>query len=127
VTSNVLTVGGNEDITMTFAGPASTAVGFTSLTHRFDAPVVTVFDVASALIGPYVLTQAPGAVGFVGITSAVGIGSVRWLADRGGIKDTAIDKVYVGASAVPEPATYGLMLGGIAPVGISARRGAART
>ena len=127
VTSNMLTVGGNEGITMTFAGPASIAVGFTGLTHRFDTPVVTVFDIASALTGTYVVTQAPGTVGFVAITSTVGIGSVRWLADRGSIKDTAIDKVYVGASAVPEPATHGLMLGGIAPVGVAARRGAART
>ena len=123
VTSNVLTVSGNEDITMTFAGPAPTAVGFTSLTNRFNAPVVTVFDLANTLIGTYVLTQAPGTVGFVGITSVLGIGSVHWLADRGGIKDTAIDNVYVGVSAVPEPSTAGLLLGGIALLGfVGARR-----
>ena len=80
VTSNVLTVSGNEDITMTFSGPAPTAVGFTSLTNRFDAPTVSVFDLSNSLIGSYVLTQSPGTVGFVGITSSVGIGSVRWLA-----------------------------------------------
>lgn len=122
VLSNVLTVSGNEDITMTFAGPAPTAIGFTSLTNRFDAPVVTVFDVANVLIGTYVLTQAPGTDGFVGITSSVGIGSVRWLADRGGIKDTAIDNIYVGVSAIPEPSTTALMLGGIVLVALSRRR-----
>ena len=123
VLSNVLTVSGNEDITMTFAGPAPTAVGFVSLTNRYDAPVVTVFDVASVLIGTYVLTQAPGTDGFVGITSTVGIGSVRWLADRGGIKDTAIDNIYVGVSAIPEPSAYALMLGGFALLGLATRRG----
>ena len=126
VTSNVLTVSGNEDITMTFAGMAPTAVGFTSLTNRFDAPVVTVFDVFNALIGSFVLTQAPSTVGFVGITSTVGIGSVHWLADRGGIKDTGIDNIHVGVNAIPEPATSGLMLVGLALAGIAARRRAAR-
>lgn len=128
VTSNVLTVSGNEDITLTFAGPAPTAVGFTSLTNRFDAPVVTVFDLANTLIGTYVLTQAPGTVGFVGITSALGIGSVHWLADRGGIKDTAIDNVYVGVSVVPEPSIAGLMLGGVVLLGfVGARRSVCRS
>ena len=122
VTSHVLTVSGNEDITMTFAGPAPTAIGFTSLTNRFNAPVVTVFDTANALIGTYVLTQGPASVGFVGITSSVGIGSVRWLGDRGGIKDTGIDNVYVGVAAVPEPHTYALMLAGLAVMGALARR-----
>ena len=126
VTSNVLTVSGNEDITMTFAGSAPTAVGFTSLTNRFDAPVVTVFDVFNALIGSFVLTQAPSTVGFVGITSTVGIGSVHWLADRGEIKDTGIDNIHVGVNAIPEPATSGLMLVGLALAGIAARRRAAR-
>ena len=126
VTSNVLTVSGNEDITMTFAGSAPTAVGFTSLTNRFDAPVVTVFDVFDVLIGSFVLTQAPSTVGFVGITSTVGIGSVRWLADRGEDKDTGIDNIHVGISAIPEPATSGLMLVGLALAGIAARRHAAR-
>ena len=127
VTSNVLTVSGNEDITMTFAGLAPTAVGFTSLTNRFKAPVVTVFDLANTLVGTYVLTQAPGTVGFVGITSVLGIGSVHWLADRGGIKDTAIDNVYVGVSAVPEPSAAGMMLGGVALLGfVGARRSVQR-
>ena len=122
VTSNVLTVSGNEDITMTFAGPAPTAIGFTSLTNRFNAPVVTVFDTASTLIGTYVLTQGPSNVGFVGITSSVGIGSVRWLATRGEDKDTGIDNIRVGVTAVPEPHTYALMLAGLGVVGALARR-----
>ena len=122
VTSNVLTVSGNEDITMTFAGSAPTAVGFTSLTNRFDAPVVSVFDVFDVLIGSYVLTQAPSTVGFVGITSTVGIGSVRWLANRGEDKDTGLDNILTGVNTIPEPATSGLMLVGLALAGIAFRR-----
>ena len=123
VTSNVLTVSGNEDITMTFSGPAPTAVGFTSLTNRFDAPTVSVFDLSNSLIGSYVLTQSPGTVGFVGITSSVGIGSVRWLAVLGGVRDTAIDNVYVGVAVVPAPSSYALMVGGLlALLGIARRR-----
>lgn len=120
ITSNVLTVSGNEDITMTFAGPAPTAVGFASFTNRFDAPVVSVFDTASHLIGTYVLTQLPNSAGFVGITSDIGIGSVRWLADRGGIKDTAIDNIYTGQ--VPEVSTWLLMLSGLTCLGFWVRR-----
>ena len=118
--SNVLTASGNEDITLTFAGPAPLAVGFASFTNRFDAPVVSVFDTASVLIGSYTLTQLPDSAGFVGITSTVGIGSVRWLADRGGIKDTANDNVYVGT--IPEPSTWALMLAGVALTGFLSRR-----
>lgn len=119
ISSNVLTVSGNEDITMTFAGSAPTAVGFASFTNKFAAPVVSVFDTSSLLIGSYVLTQAPDSAGFVGITSTVGIGSVRWLANSGGIKDTAIDNVYV--SQVPVPSTWTLMLGGATLLGFAAK------
>lgn len=114
ITSNVLTVSGNEDITLTFSGPAPTAVGFNSITNRYGPPVVSVFDTASVLIGSYTLTQLPTSFGFVGMTSTVGIGSVRWLADRGEIKDTAIDNIYVGQ--VPEPAEWALLLAGLAAV-----------
>ena len=119
-TSNVLTVSGNEDITMTFSGPAPTAIGFDSLSNRFGAPVVTVFDTANVLIGTYVLTQGPSTIGFVGITSDVGIGSVHWLGDHGEVKDTAIDNVRVGE--VPEPETYALMLAGLGLVAFFAKR-----
>ena len=118
--SNVLTVSGNEDITMTFAGPVPTAMGFSSFTNRFDAPVVSVFDTSNVLIGSYVLTQLPDTAGFVGITSTVGIGSVRWLAHRGEDKDTAIDNIYVGQ--VPEPSTWLSMLAGAVLLGCAVRR-----
>ncbi|MHB8744893.1 MAG: PEP-CTERM sorting domain-containing protein, partial [Sulfuricaulis sp.] len=80
---------------------------------------VSVFDTSSLLIGNYILTQAPDSAGFVGITSTVGIGSVRWLANSGGIKDTAIDNVYV--SQVPIPSTWTLMLGGATLLGFAAK------
>ncbi len=120
-TSNVLTVSGNEDIAMTFAGPAPTAVGFTSITNQFAAPVVEVYDTANLLIGSYVLTQGPATIGFVGITSSVGIGRVQWVPTSGGVKDTALDNIHVGQ--VPEPSTWILLLaGGAAVLAAGARR-----
>ena len=120
VTSNVLTVSGNENITMTFSGPAPTAIGFTGFSNSFEAPVVTVFDTSNFLIGTYVLTQGPSTVGFIGITSTVGIGAVNWLGDMGGIKDTGIDNVYVGT--VPEPSSYAMLSIGLLALTYIARR-----
>ena len=119
-TSNVLTVSGNEDIAMSFGGPAPTAVGFTSITNQFAAPVVGVYDTANLLIGSYVLTQGPATIGFVGITSSVAIGRVQWVPTSGGVKDTALDNIYVGQ--VPEPSTWVLMLAGTALLLLTARR-----
>ena len=119
--SNVLTVSGNEDILMSFGGLAARAMGFDSFTNRFDAPVLSVYDLDDMLIGSYVLTQGRNSAGFVGISADVVIGSVRWLATGGGIKDTAIDNVRVGGFAIPEPATWALLLCGAAAAA-SARR-----
>ena len=110
ITSNVLTVSGNEDILMSFGGLAARAMGFDSFTNRFAAPVVSVYDLDDLLIGSYVLTQGTNSAGFVGITADVVIGSVRWLATGGNIKDTAIDNIRVGARTIPEPATWALVL-----------------
>lgn len=120
ISSNVLTVSGNEDILMRFTGLAANAVGFDAFTNRYAAPVVTVFDLADQLIGSYVLTQPINSAGFVGITSDVTIGSVRWLADNGGIKDTAIDNIRVGTT-VPEPTSLVLALLGLVMLGRAGR------
>lgn len=106
LTSNVLTVSGNENFDIIFADPP-TAVGFDTITN-FSAtkPIVSVFDTDDVLIGTYTLTQAPDTFGFVGITSRVPIGRVHWLAHLGGIEDTGIDNVRVG-SALFEPGLPG--------------------
>ena len=93
--SNVLTVSGNENIDMTFSS-SPTAVGFDTYTNPYDAAVVTVYDTNGKVIGKHVLAQAPGTHGFFGITSEVPIGKVNWLADRGGLINSAIDNVRVG-------------------------------
>ena len=123
ISSNVLTASGNEDFILTFSGGAPLAVAFDAFTNRFAAPVVTVFDLADVLIGSYTLTQGPNEAGFVGITSTVGIGSVRWTPTSGGIKDTAIDNIRVGTTnAVPEPSTLALLLGAGLALGVRARQ-----
>lgn len=122
ITSNVLTVSGNEDILMSFGGLAARAMGFDSFTNRFGAPVVSVFDLSDVLIGSTVLTQGPNSAGFVGISADVVIGSVRWLATSGGIKDTAIDNIRVGSNAIPEPSTLALLLCSLAALRVAPRR-----
>jgi hypothetical protein len=117
--SNVLTVSGNEIITMSFAA-GTVAVGFDSFTNYSDAPVVTVYDTGGMLIGSYVLAQGINSAGFVGVVSSVSIGRLVWTATDGGIKDTAIDNVVTGM--VPEPTTYALMLLGLTAVAAAARQ-----
>ena len=122
--SNVLTDSGNEDIVMTFLGPAPRAMGFDFITNRFAPPTITVFDTASNLIATLVVATPPLSSGFFSIvTTSEDIGSVRWLADRGEIKDTAIDNIVVG-SALPEPSTLASVLTGLALLGgcLSRRR-----
>ena len=114
ITSNVLTESGNEDIVMTFLGPAPRAMGFDFITNRFAPPTITVFDTATNLIATLVVATPPLSSGFFSIvTTSEDIGSVRWLADRGEIKDTAIDNIVVG-SALPEPSTLASVLTGLA-------------
>lgn len=118
--TNVLTSSGNQDITLSFSGPAPKVVGFDSFTNHFGPPVVSVFDTAHSLIGSFTLTQGPSTAGFVGITSSVGLGEVRWLGDRGQDKDTGIDNVRV-STPVPEPQSWALMMAGLAVAGFVRR------
>jgi hypothetical protein len=94
--SNVLATNGNEDIDLTFTGPAPTAVGWDAYTNQFGPPLVTVFDTDGNLIARFIITQSPNTIGFVGITSLVPIGRVHWLAEQGGVEHTALDNVRVG-------------------------------
>ena len=121
-TSNVLTVSGNEDIAMNFLDLTTTAVGFTTYTNRFGAPTVEVYDLADVLLDSFVLTQGPGTIGFVGITSTTAIGRVQWTPINGHIKDTAIDDVLVGHARVPEPASVALVGLGLVALAAMARR-----
>lgn len=98
LTSNVLTANGNEDFELTFATPP-TAVGFDTITNfSTTKPLVRVYDTNDVLIGTYSLTQSPASFGFVGITSNVPIGKIRWTAFQGEVQDTAIDNIQVGTS-----------------------------
>ena len=98
---------------MTFLGPAPRAMGFDFITNRFAPPTISVFDTASNLIATLVVATPPVSSGFFGIvTTSEDIGSVRWLADQGGVKDTAIDNIVVG-SALPEPSTLASVLAGL--------------
>ena len=112
-TTNVLTVGGNENFDISPAS-APFAVGFDTYTNfSLTKPVVTVFDTSNKLLGTYTLTQAADTLGFFGVTSTVPIGKVHWLASQGEVENTGIDNVRISGVATPAPSSLLTMGGGM--------------
>ena len=112
LTSNVLTVDGNENIDMTFSTP-TTAVGWDSYTNKFADPTVSVYNTNNVLLAAFTLTQAPDTEGFFGVISTVPIGRINWLGVNGGIVNTGIDNIRTNSAPVPEFSTtvsFGLLL-----------------
>lgn len=120
-----------------YAGGHSTQdITFTSPTRAFGVDLyvfssvgipatISVFDVGGQLVGSTTLTPAAGQ--FFGWQHEAGIGRVRF---QGGTNDAVgmrMDDVTFGAGAgpvttAPEPATFALLAGGLAMVGVAARR-----
>ena len=129
-TSSVLTANGNEDWLMSFAG--TSAIGFDTYINAYGPATLRAYG-ASGLLGTYTLNQDPTQVGFWGITSdAEAITSLRWTTVSGGIINTGIDNIRMGAlnqeapGAVPEPSTLALLGLGLAAFAWNGRKRATR-
>jgi hypothetical protein len=121
--SVVLTAEGNENFDITFSGLNPTAVGFDVYTNNATAPVITVFDTSSALIGQFSVSAPINSLGFFGIVTTVPIGRINYLATNGGVINTGIDNVRVGVSAAaPEPGTLAFFVLGMGVFGIGSRK-----
>jgi hypothetical protein len=99
--------GGDFDLT-----PGGVGQGFDVMVRYMDA----------AIPGEILSSRPAGSRGFYGFTSSAAISEVRFIA-RSGIETYTFDNLRFGqAAAVPEPATWAMMLGGFGLVGASIRR-----
>jgi len=125
--STVLTADGDENFRMQLnSGVTFGAIGFDFISNQFGNPIISLFGVGGVSLGSFNITTAKNANVYFGATSDIPISYVQTTVDRGFIQDTAYDNVSVRSlavlSAVPEPATWGLMLIGFAMVGIAMRK-----
>ncbi|GLC24849.1 PEP-CTERM sorting domain-containing protein [Roseisolibacter agri] len=119
------------------AGHHENDITFTSPTRAFGvdlfvfagqpiATTLTFFDVGGQLIGSTTLRPTPGQ--FVGWQHEAGIGRVHFSGGSNDAVSVRMDNVTFGAGAAapvtttPEPATFALLGGGLAAVGVVARR-----
>lgn len=119
--SQVLEANGDENFRFELASNASfNAIGFNLYTNAYAAPVVSLYTPGGALIGSYIVPQAPDTLGFFGLTSTMAIGSAVMIVDRGWVQNVAIDNVSLGA--IPEPASWAMLIAGFALIGATMRR-----
>jgi hypothetical protein len=112
--SVVLTAEGNENFDITFPGLNPTAVGFDVYTNNATAPLISVFNTSSALIGQFSVSSPINSFGFFGIVTTVPIGRINYLATNGGVINTGIDNVRIGVSAAaPETGTMAFFVLGM--------------
>lgn len=117
-----VTVRFNADFASTLTDFALDVAGYTSTTLSF-------YDAAGALLSAnpvtltYGATTDPGSYARYAVTSSTGIGSFTFSGFAAG--NTSIDNLVATTnvgSAVPEPATWGMMLAGFGAVGVALRR-----
>jgi PEP-CTERM motif len=124
--SKVLVANGDED----FAGVLVTsagALGFDVYLNDLGPLTVNFYNGASLLGSIAFLADANSTNNFqfAGITSAIPITSFRFTSTAGGTFNTGIDNLLAAApstGAVPEPATWALLLVGFGLIGASMRR-----
>ncbi len=109
-TSSVLTANGDESILMTLSSPTG-ALGFDTYLNKYGPATITVFGLGGSTLGTYLFSQDPT---LVGVTSdASDITGVQWITISGGIVNTGIDNIRLGAldapASVPEPSSLILM------------------
>lgn len=126
--SRTLSADNNEAFRIGLSGGVTfTAFGLNIYTNRFSPPTVSLYAADNSLISATTLTQGANTYGFFGAVSSVPIAYATYIADRGGTENTAIDNVQIGAAsasigAVPEPASWALLVTGFGVVGAAARR-----
>jgi hypothetical protein len=127
-TTSVLTANGDEDFTAAFS-TAPTAVGFDAYFNGLGPGSVRVFGAGNVLLDTFNFSGTLDDIGYIGITSAAPIASIRWTTTLGGRLNTGIDNISLGdatTTVVPLPPALALLLGGLAVLGVTGRRNRSR-
>ncbi len=129
--SAVLTANDTENFRGTLGDP-TLAYGFDVLLSDFyTTTVVSFFSASSALLGSLSFAADADATNnarFAGITSATPVSYFTFVSTGPNVQNSGIDNIRAlpgGAplpGAVPEPATWALLLGGFAMTGVALRR-----
>lgn len=119
-----------QSVTFTIGAGVNALTGFaawqvstaTGTGPRLTGVNIDLFDATNTLVTSDVFAGVLG--GFAGSTfdSAIGPGTYKLVATGTGVRDSSLDLSLEFTGAVPEPATYALMLVGIAATAALARR-----
>jgi hypothetical protein len=117
----------SQSITFTLAAGVSSLVGRAAWEistaagpgPRLTGVNIDIFDAGNNLVLSDSFVGALGGFAISSLSGAIGPGTYRMVATGTGVRDSVLD---VAISMVPEPGTYALMLGGLAAVGLLARR-----
>jgi hypothetical protein len=81
-----------------------------------------IFDAANALVTSDTFAGTLGGFAVSTFASAISPGTYRLVATGTGVRDSSLDVTLSFVSAVPVPATWGLLLTGIGALGLQARK-----
>jgi hypothetical protein len=124
-TSRVLTSNGDENFqgTLSMAAPQG-ALGLTLLLNDSGPATLDIYN-GALLLHHFSYDIASANIVFAGIRSTTAITHFVFASTGGGVANTGIDDLYTAnLTAVPEPASWAMLLTGFAGIGIAARRAA---
>jgi len=117
-TSKILTANGDESFVVTFASAVS-AFGFDAYFNGLGPTTLNAFNGAT-LLDSVTTANAFDFKGHLGVAGVGPITSFTWVTTAGGQLNTGIDNLTT-AQAIPEPATWALMVAGCAGLAGMAR------